>query len=314
MSTKTTEIFRYICLACIFVIGIFAYVGCSGSSSNDEIPHGADHTASGTYNYNSDTGTFTWNTIDSDFEGCGPDMGVQEVTISSVTDTTMIWITGPDEQIIWTRDGGTNGDIVGVWRLNDDGNTYELDLNLDGTYYLRANIIECGDDDDGNNGNEDLSDQSFSVPVKTITIDGAFDDWSVNDRIYQDTNGADCSNATGQDIQEVYIAQDDNFIYLRYVLNGPLDESFGYKFGDDLHLYVGYSNGNIRMFFCLPPDNYPQLLDSYLYENVNQFECKFEKTTVASWADKNLSAWCDQGGETVCRDYIALPQMDLDFN
>jgi len=65
------------------------------------------------------------------------------------------------------------------------------------------------------------STEEFVAQTKTIAIDGNYDDWDINDRVYNDTNGSDCNNVAGRDIQEVYVAQDDTYIYLRFILNSP---------------------------------------------------------------------------------------------
>lgn len=149
----------------------------------------------------------------------------------------------------------------------------------------------------------------FLVQYKSIEIDGNYDDWEESDRLYLDTDGPECGDVPGQDIKEVYIAQDDNFIYLRYVLNGPLDETFGYKFGDgQLHTYVGQRNAEGHISYAYESSNL-NLPSSFVAVTDNQFECKFFKTDVCIWQEKDLNAWCDQGKETVCRDFCRLPEI-----
>jgi len=57
--------------------------------------------------------------------------------------------------------------------------------------------------------------QPVNLQHKTITIDGDFSDWEATDRLYVDTDGSDCGGAPGRDIREVYLAEDDNFLYVR---------------------------------------------------------------------------------------------------
>ena len=162
----------------------------------------------------------------------------------------------------------------------------------------------------------------FLAQYKTVTIDGSYDDWEDRDRIYIDTDGPDCGDAPGQDIKEVYVAQDDDFIYVRFVLNGPLDETFGYKFGEDLHIHVRQNNGVGDICYATPYNDFDigyeipnmNLPGSFVHVNSNQFECKFYKYDVRRWESEDLAAWCDQGSETVCRDYISLPKMSFDFS
>ncbi|MGA1794463.1 MAG: hypothetical protein ACMUIL_01280 [bacterium] len=165
----------------------------------------------------------------------------------------------------------------------------------------------------------------FSVPYKTIAIDGNYNDWSdPNDLVYWDTDGPDC--AGGQDIQKVYLAQDDTFLYVRYVLGGPLDQSFGYKFGDGrLHTYVSNTNGQKRLFWAwdhteydiddlgYPLSSQEQPAD-FVSIDGNQFEIKFLKSDARIWQGRDIDAWSDQGHETVCTDMCRLPEiLDLDF-
>ena len=152
---------------------------------------------------------------------------------------------------------------------------------------------------------------TFTAAQKTIVIDGNYDDWDVNDRVFLDTDGPECNNVAGRDIQEVYVAQDDTYIYLRFVLNGLFDETFGYKFGANLHANVGYGGtANMRILLTTPTSGYPYP-DSYLAASGNQFEAKILKSDVGTWKNEDLAAWADQGSSTVCRDYISLPDMDL---
>lgn len=166
-------------------------------------------------------------------------------------------------------------------------------------------------------------DFSFLVPHKTILIDGDYSDWDSSTRVYSDVDGPECENVPGRDIKAVYVAQDDNYIYIRYILNGPLDQTFGYKFGENLHSYVGQAGYSGYIFYATPipglcsplfPSDFVHIdYDDVL--NTYQFEAKFNKCDVKGWWDnRGLAAWCDQGKTTVCRDHVELPKMIFDFS
>ena len=156
---------------------------------------------------------------------------------------------------------------------------------------------------------------TFIAPTKTITIDGNYNDWNINDRVFNDTDGPECNNVAGRDIKEVYVAQDNEFIYFRFILNGPFDVTYGYKFGTDLHINVGYGGAPyMRMVITMPAEygyQQSQYPDSYLAASGNQFEARIPKSDVLSWKNENLAAWADQGSQTVCRDYIDLNKIDF---
>jgi hypothetical protein len=56
---------------------------------------------------------------------------------------------------------------------------------------------------------------------KTITIDGDFSDWTGVPIAYTNENGV--NNPSGVDFQNVYLANDDNYLYIRYTLQQPAD-------------------------------------------------------------------------------------------
>jgi hypothetical protein len=162
-------------------------------------------------------------------------------------------------------------------------------------------------------------DYYWVVPYKIITIDGEFNDWNIGQRVYIDGDGPECGDAPGQDIKEVYVAQDDNYIYLRYIINGPLDPTFGYKFGENLHVFVGADTVNPHGYIAYTTgvaDLHSSRFDSsFIYVNNNQFEGRFHKCDLKGWWDeRQISGWCDQGRETICRDHIALPKLIFDFS
>jgi len=260
---------------------------------------GSQYSATGTYTYGSTSSTLILNFTSSNFpEDDGPHIGIEEFQVISINSTTMIWLDNDEDEMTWTRDNGVSGNINGTWEFyeSESKNTHWATFEFSGAFSVTGEIVNFK--------------ETFSVPHKTILIDGDFNDWKEGDRVYLDTNGPDCGNVPGRDIMEVYIAQDNNFIYLRFVLNGPLDESFGYKFGNWLHIYVN----NQGIVYATPIGCSVTLPDSFVSIVGNQFECKFDKCTVNIWNVKDMAAWCDQGKETVCRDYIELPILDFDFS
>ena len=110
----------------------------------------ATYTASGTYTYDPGTGTLTLNTTSSDFECEGPEIGTEQITVSSITSTTMVWEEDPAEEM-WTRDSGISGDIVGIWESYDDdsGNSWEATFELNGSFSVVGSIVQC---ENGNGG------------------------------------------------------------------------------------------------------------------------------------------------------------------
>ncbi len=55
---------------------------------------------------------------------------------------------------------------------------------------------------------------SFTIPTRTITIDGIMGDWSSNELLHTDIEGDNDTDITGTDIEEVYLAKDDTGTYL----------------------------------------------------------------------------------------------------
>jgi len=260
----------------------------------------AMYTATGTYSF--DNTTLTLNFTNSSFpENNGPGVGTEQFSVSSVTETTMIWENGDNNQMIWTRKNGSGDDITGFWEYNNIESEfiYRISFESDGLTSLAGYLTDY--------------EEYFTVRHRNISIDGNFDDWNSEDRIYTDTDGPECNNSPGQDIKEVYIAQDEQFIYLRYVLNGEPDETFGYKFGNDLHIYVGQENGISKIFYATPVGCSSDLPGSFVSVRDNQFECKFSICDV-NWEDMELNVWCDQGRETVCRDHVSLPKIIFDLS
>jgi len=258
------------------------------------------YSASGTYDYDPVSNILTMNITASDSEDCGPEIGYDQVSVLSLTSTAMTIMNENSEIFEFIKENdGTGADITGSWKMTTDEEIVELTLNQDASIYFVVHSTDCGDEG------------FFFVDNKTIAIDGTFNDWTGRDRIYLDRDGADCLDVPGRDIREIYIAQDDTYIYLRYVLNGELDETFGYKFGGDMHLHVRGDLGTIS-YWCVSENDGGQFPRSSVSVNGNQFEFRVSKDDVRTWwKNKDLNAWCGQGVESVCRDHVDLPHMDL---
>jgi hypothetical protein len=209
--------------------------------------------------------------------------------------------------------GATSAAVPGDLITADED--YEIVVAAsDNSYLENASAVSVA-------GLEGTTKQPFTLQHKTITIDGDFADWEAQDRLYVDTDGADCGDIPGRDIRGVYMAKDDNFFYVRFVLNGPPDETFGYKLGAGLHINVHKWDGEDRIQYAWGDDfdindlgyelSTVVLPASYVAISGNQIECRFYKTDVRYWSgkEKDLEAWCDQGEETVCRDSCSLPDI-----
>lgn len=134
-------------LFCIFLTSIFI-LSCSSANGdddgNDDNPQ--TYNASGTYVYDSLTGIITATFTYSEFPGCGPGVGVETYDVNSISATTMVWNEGKEDMLIWNRDSGMAGDITGTWdHINDDGNSYEQTIDVNGSINVIADIVECSD-------------------------------------------------------------------------------------------------------------------------------------------------------------------------
>ena len=56
-----------------------------------------------------------------------------------------------DDNMTWTRSGGTAGDIVGTWTASDSetGNSWTLTFNANGTVSVVGDIVQCSGDSGG---------------------------------------------------------------------------------------------------------------------------------------------------------------------
>lgn len=159
-------------------------------------------------------------------------------------------------------------------------------------------------------------DSTFVVSQRNIVIDGNYGDWMGQDMVYNDTGGADCGNVPGRDIKQVYVAQDADTVFFRYVLNGPFDPSSQYLFGEELHLrvvkdgvneYIHYSTSLAFASAWFPA--------SAIHFDGNQFEAQFNLCDILPWwHDREVDAWVDQAGLTVCRDLVTLPKLIFDVS
>jgi len=174
-------------------------------------PGGQSYSASGTYTYNSGTGILVTNFTSSNFEECGPKVGTAQFTVNSISSTTLTWTEDENEQMTWTRDGGTSGNIIGIWRYVDDGNTYELEFYSNGSFAFSGHIINCG---------QDVEVSDFIIPRANITIDGNRADWDSIEPVFTDAvNDEDPqANFIGTDLYKFYLARDDTFLYLMITL------------------------------------------------------------------------------------------------
>ena len=174
-------------------------------------------------------------------------------------------------------------------------------------HFLFSIIAFCIMSIDGNYIMASESAVPFITSYKTITIDGNFHDWDANDRVYLDIDGPKCGDLPGRSLKEVYVAQDDEFVYLRIVLYGPPEGGVTYIFGQQLLVYVRYLSGKWGISYSSPDGvTMPSIPESFLAINGNQFECKFYKTEVIKyWKDKTLLASC-WGADPNCNDQVSL--------
>lgn len=152
---NTRVIHTQIIFLFLMVISLAVFIGCDSVqddivdrhlSRHDDYPKDAEPVlteASGTYIWDQDANilTFTW--ITSDFTCNGPELGTDAKTIISIEDTTMHWI---ESNAVWYRDSGTANEITGAWETYSDENTYQLNMNDDGTMHLTAFDLLCDEE------------------------------------------------------------------------------------------------------------------------------------------------------------------------
>ena len=171
---------------------------------------GQSYSASGTYTYNSGTGVLVVNFTNSNFGECGPEIGTEQFTVVSISSATMIWIDDND-QTTWTRNGGTSGNIIGIWEYVDDGNTFELEFYPNGSFVLSGHIVNC---------DQDVEISDFTIPRANITIDGNRADWDSIEPVFTDAMNDEDPEADfdGTDLYQFYLSRDDSFLYLMITL------------------------------------------------------------------------------------------------
>ena len=124
----------------LMVILAFALVACGSSGGDDGgDPRLGNHTATGTYTFNDQTGALTLNFTESDFQGCGPDVGVENFSVTEESSTQIRL----DDDMIWTKTNGDSNTIVGTWELVDEDGTYLITFGANGSLTVTANITQC---------------------------------------------------------------------------------------------------------------------------------------------------------------------------
>jgi hypothetical protein len=155
---SSLRIMGVVFLSILLAVSLTACGGGGGNGGDGNGGNGGDgaatYTASGTYTYDLGTGTLTLNTTSSDFECEGPELGTEQYAVLSISPTTMIW-DEDGEQMTWTRESGTSGDILGTWESSDDetGNSWEITFGSDGSFSVVGSIVQC-EDGDGNGGGD----------------------------------------------------------------------------------------------------------------------------------------------------------------
>ena len=88
--------------------------------------------------------------------------------------------------------------------------------------------------------------EAFEIPTRTITIDGNAVDWLGIPAVLTDPIGDDSFDVPGDDIEAVYLAKDDDFMY------------FGIKIADGVPLSDG--SGHMHFQFSLNSTGWSDLL------------------------------------------------------
>ncbi len=288
---------------------ISALATVSGESGQENLKVTAVYSADGTYQFDDESNKITTVFTQTTFpDEEGPPVGtvVFDVTFNN---SNMVLTEGGNVSTWVPKKEISGSEITGVWEMVVDasGSFFRMWLTPDGKILLAGYMAGYSS-----------STVVFYPPVKTIQIDGNFTDWSAGEIAYSDTDGPDCNNAPGQDLQKVYIAQDASYIYIRYVLNGPLDVDFGYKFGQILHSYVGKTSGGAAYMFYTTPfpgvyGDYPPDTDVAITGNEIEFRLEL---CAANWDNVEIDAWLDDHnintGQYTCQDHADLPEIEID--
>jgi hypothetical protein len=81
--------------------------------------------------------------------------------------------------------------------------------------------------------------QTSAQFARSITIDGAFDDWTGIDPVY--SSPAPSGNTGAADFKDIYVANDSNYYYFRVTLWGDIDPSAG-QFPDYVNIFFDTDN------------------------------------------------------------------------
>ena len=259
--------------------------------------------AQGTYTFDVGTNYFSISLTDTNIpRSMGPPIGEDWSATAAFPDADTMNFAG----ISFNRQKtGTGAPVTGVWdTIIPDGGHYRLFVSSTSDAVLLIRYADY---------------YSTLLNRKTITINGDVSDWNSDDRVYMDDDGPECGNAAGQDLQEVYMVQDDQYLYVRYKLNGSPDVDFGYKFGANLHTYAGRHEGtgdafimwaaSVGMSLALP--------DSDVDISGSEIEFRVDLCQ-PGWDRVQLDAWLDDHnfvtGETTCSDHVELPYIYVDVS
>jgi hypothetical protein len=266
------------------------------TSASDSEP---GYSAWGKYTYQptQSGGLLTLNFTFSNFAKHGPSSQTNFSTNVYSISPTEVNVSLNGELQNWTRVSATEN----RWEHNDavNNNTSIIILDSQGSFMFSAY--------------GDSYTKIIDVPKTTISVDGDFSDWSQATRLNLYWTDGDCGGTPGREIQEVYIAQDDNYVYLRMKLNGPPDPTFRYKFGEFPHIRI------------TPPPNPSMMVASsdcsgtipnpLIVFNGDEFESRFDKCTVVDdWDNDELSVWSDQDSISICRHSSSLPILNFDVS
>ncbi len=206
----------------------------------------ADYDASGTYSYDPGTGILLVNFESTTFpQDCGPDeVGTESFEVISIGATNMIWIDNDGDEMTWTRDSGTAGDIVGTWALFMDGTDvgFEGTFNEDLTFSVTATSnFEC--DGDGDGGDMVTSDLWIRAvintvergPIEAVWQKGGEDNTSRGDRViwghfYASPNDVTWGSQNNPDL----------FVKIWFDVSGRIDVNYFHVSVPDIEVYSDY--------------------------------------------------------------------------
>lgn len=259
--------------------------------------------AYGTYSFDDSTNNLSILLTHSNIpRSMGPPVGETWGGVVSFPDANTMILSG---MTFLRRSVGTGSVITGVWEVTDQQNAlFRIFVSSAENSILFVRYADY---------------YSTLLNKKTININGDFSDWNISDRVYTDTDGPECNNVTGQDIQEIYMTQDNDYLYIRYKLNGSPDTDFGYKFGANLHTYVGKdkSTGDAFIMWATPVGMSMGLPSGNVAIVGSDIEFRVDLCQ-PGWNRVSLSAWLDDHdfltGETTCNDHVDLPYVLVDVS